>query len=1037
MSEWRFTVPLGLTLSLITVLAGCGGEAALDPAEPGTDLSSVVGLRIAQTYVGEVEGGNGLIGIVVDATEYVAFVANEDGDQRSTWFTGRVEDGRLIAGERVLAANEPVRLSGVIRDGIASGTLALEDGAQRSWFAEPADLDNGAGLYAYEDSDSLVGLIVTNDLRMAGSALDLGSHEVTGLQPSEPVSGQNAIEAEVLGELAMMIDLVRVDSPSLGQTDDASSPSGVVSPVDPAPTSPPGVIGIAARGDVIQIKFKDDLRIRLDGDATGKMTPKDLDGLALTGSAAIELLARVSEGQWARAHIAKEHELDRIRESAMQKSGESFPDLNLYFSLRLPDAMNNDEAIALFNTLEEVERAYAMPDYYLPEPPSYSSYRGTFPAGGQDFEYPYQKYLYAGPIGVDARYAWDIPGGRGQDVNVALIESGFNAAHGDLPPITVDGLVPTGLPADRINHGTATWGVIGGVPNGMGVTGIADATSKYFISVGLLGHQGALAWAIGLDGVVINTLVSGKMRPGDVIVLELQASGPNGPENYLPAEWEEPVFHAIRIATANGLVVVEAAGNGFQDLDSDDLAGDPAHPHEPFLVDADGQRVNDSGAIMVGAGSSGTTWGATFLLAARHRLPFSNYGGRVDVQAWGDGVVTTGLGKTSTGTIYDADGPNMTFRSDFGGTSSATAILGGVASALQGAHKFALHGEVLSSKQMRDVLVRTGTPQPTANADEHIGPLPNLRDAIDWFTATLPELAPLPFDELPVNVADFYCAGTLRMPAPRFSLESGMLSFSSMPIGGDFDFGGRTLPGPDLGGIDDLIPPLGGHTLELEFGNYFLIEGSQIYYTLDGTMPALCTGAPQCGSTQVWNWSDSAQGNAIPIAESDLPMTVVAVMTTTACGPNQPVSEPAVANYVPYSDIPAPMIFLGNRSGIHQESKVFTKQGLEFLSNAGVLEDGELCVRLDFNGAAGGPYIRFTTDGSDPIDTTEDGSITPAEASPIWTDASISAGECIPIFSVDDLSGTIVTVKAQNFVYLGSGPYVGGAMVVETYILDE
>src|SRR5581483_233105 len=58
--------------------------------------------------------------------------------------------------------------------------------------------------------------------------------------------------------------------------------------------------------------------------------------------------------------------------------------------------------------------------------------------------------------------------------------------------------------------------------------------------------------------------------PGDVIVLEQQTnvcgqsnSGPLGPIEYHQAE-----FDAIQAATAAGRIVVEAAGNGGQNLDA-------------------------------------------------------------------------------------------------------------------------------------------------------------------------------------------------------------------------------------------------------------------------------------------------------------------------------------------------------------------------------------------------------------------------------------------------------------------------------------
>ena len=52
--------------------------------------------------------------------------------------------------------------------------------------------------------------------------------------------------------------------------------------------------------------------------------------------------------------------------------------------------------------------------------------------------------------------------------------------------------------------------------------------------------------------------------------------------------------------------------------------------------------ANHSGAIIVGAGAAPTAYGGSDV--DRSRLDFSNYGSRVDLQGWGEAVVTTGYG---------------------------------------------------------------------------------------------------------------------------------------------------------------------------------------------------------------------------------------------------------------------------------------------------------------------------------------------------------------------------------------------------------
>ena len=70
-----------------------------------------------------------------------------------------------------------------------------------------------------------------------------------------------------------------------------------------------------------------------------------------------------------------------------------------------------------------------MPDLYTAEADDYSENRGTFNAGGQPFEYPYQKYPDPAPVGVDAHYAWLYIGGDGEGVTFVDIEYGYDYDH--------------------------------------------------------------------------------------------------------------------------------------------------------------------------------------------------------------------------------------------------------------------------------------------------------------------------------------------------------------------------------------------------------------------------------------------------------------------------------------------------------------------------------------------------------------------------------------------------------------------------------
>jgi hypothetical protein len=323
---------------------------------------------------------------------------------------------------------------------------------------------------------------------------------------------------------------------------------------------------------------------------------------------------------------------------------------------------------------------------------------------------------------------------------------------------------------------------------------------------------------------------------------------------------------------------------------------------------------------------------------------------------------------------------------------------------------------------MRDLLIATGTPQ-DGDLSKHIGPLPDLKEALLEAITFVPE-PEFGLNET-VNAAP-YCddGSSLPIPLPAFSVASGMV-----PEGEELE-------------------------LRLLFGDV-TVQSAVIFYTVDGTLPTLCSepGVIGCNpSTRTWTQDNLASNDAIVIPHNQLPVSVYAIQTTTACGTQQPQSQMTGAHYAPYSDIAGPTIYLSdgdtdaaNDVVVHQASKFFTRADVAAMPNS------ELCVRFDFN-VTGSPYIRYTTDGSDPLDATEDwwedpyGVVpypagqewdTQQIASPMWTDYNMSQGECVPIFDSTDTADTLVTVKAQNFVYLGSGPYVGGAITIESYLLVE
>ena len=327
----------------------------------------------------------------------------------------------------------------------------------------------------------------------------------------------------------------------------------------------------------------------------------------------------------------------------------------------------------------------------------------------------FQGYLDPAPLGIDARFAWTLPGGRGENIRIVDIEYSWNLTHTDLVDsasnlfVYVRGVNPLPDPATaeaNWNHGTAVLGELVGADNGVGVTGIANRAHLGLINPLISGEVPDVAGAINR--------AADAMEAGDILLLEQQSiQGPRFDpltgHGLLPIEFESDVFTAIKAASGKGIVVVESAGNGSEDLDL------------PIYGGKFDRAQRDSGAIIVGAGlPEGGAYGPG---PDRTRTDESNFGSMVDVQAWGRFVATTGYGDQRQG-----KGQNNWYTLVFGATSGATAMVAGAAAVLQSIVK-ARGLAPLPPAQIRHLLAATGTPQ-QGNLSQHIGPRPDLRAAI-------------------------------------------------------------------------------------------------------------------------------------------------------------------------------------------------------------------------------------------------------------------------------------------------------------------
>jgi hypothetical protein len=193
------------------------------------------------------------------------------------------------------------------------------------------------------------------------------------------------------------------------------------------------------------------------------------------------------------------------------------------------------------------------------------------------------------------------------------------------------------------------------------------------------------------------------LHTGDILLLESQAQDFVSGKKF-PIEIFDANFELIRLATALGIIVVEPAGNGNANLD---LYRDHAG-NQPLNAAHSGFK--DSGAIMVAAATSHNP---------HTKMPFSNYGSRVNCFAWGHGVTTACVPHKRNAKGYTTD---------FTGTSTASAIIAGVALLLQSIAEQNLHYKFTAS-DVRLLLTEKEltTPSAAGISVNGIGVMPDLR----------------------------------------------------------------------------------------------------------------------------------------------------------------------------------------------------------------------------------------------------------------------------------------------------------------------
>jgi hypothetical protein len=371
------------------------------------------------------------------------------------------------------------------------------------------------------------------------------------------------------------------------------------------------------------------------------------------------------------------------------------PDLLTYYVITCPASIHPNDMLLKLNVMDEVELAYIQSTAISP-PEAYQKRHPVFP----------RKYSGTSPLGINAKYAWKIKGGKGSPhVKFIDLEQGWNFGAA----MNVKTLPLTGINnRDFGAHGAAVLGVIMMKETDKGCMGITPNADGYVISQWRPGGEPNDA-----DAVLAAITYLGF---GDILLLETQSFYSVGNNKIWPAEIHDATFQVIRLATALGIIIIEAAGNG----DSNNISGndlDYFSSNKKRILNPASREFRDSGAIMVSAAS---------MDVPHSRISYSNFGKRINCYAWGEGVVTGENDRASAGTVIHP------YTTGFNGTSSASAIIAGVAIAVQSIYE-TRYDMRLSPSQMRRILSsdRYGTVSANGRAKDKIGVMPDLKKIID------------------------------------------------------------------------------------------------------------------------------------------------------------------------------------------------------------------------------------------------------------------------------------------------------------------
>lgn len=476
----------------------------------------------------------------------------------------------------------------------------------------------------------------------------------------------------------------------------------------------------------IIVKFNDDLGVTA---ANGRFTSGPFvagapDAISMRGGVRVDPLFRTPAVRLA-AH----------RAGAQSASGSAHADLSQFFIMCVPAGDNQRELLQQLLAHPSVENAYYAPREGRPP--------GVAAPAVSPLLSATQSYRSNAPLGVGSAAVGNDPAGAATGVRIADIEYDWNLQHEDLTlksPAAPAGPAPVSPFGDpqlqylARQHGTAVAGILAANSDNFGTTGIAHQGGLRYVAANTQnGESVAAAIVEAMD----------HLQPGDVILIEHQVPGPNfdsactsyqnqgfdGQFGMVPVEYLDAEFHAITMAVAAGFHVIEAAGNGGQDLDNLESQSGNCRTGDPSYIKFN-SNIRDSGATLVTAGTASVP---------HYPMFFSNVGRRIDCYSFGEQVATLGFGDHASFTKSDAQfDENRYYTDSFGGSSAAAAIVAGCAAVLESKHAI-LYSFPLRPANLRLLMRTSGTASQNPRNDR-IGVQPDLRLQLQTMAA-LPNVA--------------------------------------------------------------------------------------------------------------------------------------------------------------------------------------------------------------------------------------------------------------------------------------------------------